>query len=257
MKKKVQAALQLLSDALATREAPRAPDVLTSEAKRAKAFYGTTDNPAEAGYILPDGSWLDLSGSKRGMENFPYASARFPDMTFQGMPGTRNLPHASIGDVIEKAPSGMVGKFPGYGEAEDPVADFLERSGALRFDGDFGSLEGTRVPTRDQRYSAARALDEMYQSGNAEALDPDTMFYVGGQSFEVPSPGDIYKFFNRSLEQRGLNRESQALLSFLRQLEGPNARYLNPTTRDSLTRRIEEAVDKIPVRGGALQFLRE
>ncbi len=75
--------------------------------KKAKKQFGTTPDYREAGYILPDGKLLDLSGKNIG-----------------GTPFTRSLDHREISRALNTGGKGISG---------DKSMDFFERQGALRF----------------------------------------------------------------------------------------------------------------------------
>jgi hypothetical protein len=73
---------------------------------RAKSYFGTTTNPEEGGYILPDGAMLDFSGKR-----------------FGGTPGKRMLDHRDIASAWPEDLS------PGGFEAMKQVMNW----GAVRF----------------------------------------------------------------------------------------------------------------------------
>ena len=169
-------------------------------ARRARAFLGTTDDPREAGYILPSGEMLNLSGAGRGISDFPKTANEMGGMSFNFDPGYRNLPHAVTQDIVDM-----------------DVADFLDASGAARFDPGEFLLEAARVPTGVQRYRAAdiAAGDRL----RTEATDPLTNAYLGTQVFESPSPNQLKGFYEKTLGRRGLKREPQELLRALDQID--------------------------------------
>jgi len=77
---------------------------------RAIAHFGLTDDPNEAGYILPDGRMLDLSGKNDG-----------------GTPGVRSYDHRDATSVLPASDSGSV-----RGQT-DGMVEFMRQTGAVRF----------------------------------------------------------------------------------------------------------------------------
>jgi len=101
-------------------------------------YFGTTDDPREAGYILDDGRMLDFSGKKEG-----------------GPAGTRALDHREIGFVLPETERGNA-----FADTGTPMSQMGSNTGAIRmswFSDDVLQLDlyGT-VPSTDQ----IRALNE-------------------------------------------------------------------------------------------------
>jgi hypothetical protein len=78
----------------------------------AEKEFGLTDDPAEAGFILSDGSMLDFSEKNDG-----------------GTPGTRSLDHRAICRVITDAGYTMP---EGFGDRSLGMFLFMEETGAIR-----------------------------------------------------------------------------------------------------------------------------
>ena len=87
---------------------PQTTPIISAEEifSRARGHFGTTTNPEEGGYILPDGAMLDFSGKR-----------------FGGSPGKRMLDHRDIASVWPEDLS------PGGFEATKQVMNW----GAVRF----------------------------------------------------------------------------------------------------------------------------
>ena len=112
---------------------------------RAKAQYGTTTDWHEAGWIMPDGTMLDLSGRH-------YAVGYEGGRPLSGQPDylrrQRNVDHR---DGLAK----LVGR---EGDLSDQLKRFAQQSGAIRFMPDVGiSLESGQQPTEAQFTSIVRA----------------------------------------------------------------------------------------------------
>jgi len=76
---------------------------------RCEIEFGTTEDPCEAGYILPDGTMLDFSGKKEG-----------------GSPGMRSFDHRDISRCIEHNDIYL-------GSGTDWMNFFEERADSIRF----------------------------------------------------------------------------------------------------------------------------
>ena len=98
---------------------------------RAIKYFGTTEDYREAGYILADGTMLDLSGSNQG-----------------GSSGTRALDHRELGFLFEDEED--YSEYAGTGW--EHVVDFMNR-GHIRFGchGDSVYMGMIRAPTNTQR----------------------------------------------------------------------------------------------------------
>ena len=212
---RLNTALDAISAAMKYLDAPpRASKDLTDAAKRARAFLGTTDDPREAGYILPSGELLNLSGKGRDISDFPKTARQFESMSFGFEPGSRNLPHAVTEDILDM-----------------DMTQFLDASGATRFDPSEFAIEAARVPTGVQRYRAADiAAGERLA---IDAVDPETRALLGYTSIESPSPNQLKGFYEKTIGRRGLKREPQELLRALDQIDqgydvGPSlSRYVD------------------------------
>ena len=107
--------------------------------QRAIDFFGTTDDPNEAGYILPDGRMLDFSGrhSAPGYKDKKPLPGK-PDY----LAGERVIDHRQVAHLFDKAISGT-----------DAMIQF-ENAGNIRFgltDGDLNiSLATIQHPTQAQ-----------------------------------------------------------------------------------------------------------
>jgi hypothetical protein len=116
--------------------------------QRAVKEFGTTDNPLEAGYILPDGSMLDFSEKREG-----------------GPPGRRSADHRAVARVFRKAVGGS-----------DAMLEFM-RQGAIRMQSYDGELyldiaEGMK-PSHEQ-LATIRRIAKWHDSATVEYTQPDT-----------------------------------------------------------------------------------
>jgi hypothetical protein len=92
-------------------------DYDTALIKAAIDAFGVTDDPREAGYILPDGQMLDFSGGQLGM---------------------RNMDHRQLGELEGWVD---VGKGLKAGSGTEAMIEFMNRTHALRFDFSAGYAE--------------------------------------------------------------------------------------------------------------------
>lgn len=131
---------------------------------RAKKEFGVTTNWKEAGYILPDGTLLDLLGKNQG-----------------GEPGVRARDHREVGSVVGRG--GTAG-----------MREFMQ-DGAIRCGPESGSLDLTKKPTEAQY----RRIAEFVQYFGGEVIisvqhgigtfdERNEIYYnPSEQAFEFPS----------------------------------------------------------------------
>lgn len=89
--------------------------------ERAKQHFGVTHDPRECGYILPDGTMLDLSG-RHTVSNYQRA-ADGRNVVVKGrdyFTGTRQIDHRDLGPITEK-------------DGTEGMLEFMRLSGAIRF----------------------------------------------------------------------------------------------------------------------------
>jgi len=127
-------------------------------AKKAKNFFGTTLNPKETGYILQDGTRLDLSG-RHYSSGYKKTSQGYKPET--GKPdylrGDRMVDHREIYDVVgESGTEGML--------------KFQSSTGAVRYMPGTG-ISVTQLPTRQQIKKVVR---DFRQSGDSLLIDIDS-----------------------------------------------------------------------------------
>lgn len=84
-------------------------------AAAAIAHYGITQDPREAGYILPDGTMLDFSGRHTSNDK------RNRQRDFAGV---RYIDHRSVADLFDDAPPG---------DGTSAMRRFMRATGAIRF----------------------------------------------------------------------------------------------------------------------------
>jgi hypothetical protein len=106
----------------------------------AKKYFGTTTNRREAGYILNDGSYLDMSGKK-----------------FGGSAGKRSLDHREIVDAFIDNPENVNNLEIGFDEFID--------NGAVRYMPETNSFFMSRQPSEAQIKAIKNLLD--YERGKS------------------------------------------------------------------------------------------
>lgn len=150
--------------------------------QKAKTHFGLTDRYSEAGYIMPDGSMLDLTGRH-------YATGYKDGKPLKGQPDylahRRAVDHREIADVV------------GHGGTEGMI-DFQNRAGAVRFSYNDGtpmvSVTGRPTPIQLSRIiTASKGTD--YISLDIDNSAGDTLM---GQVIERPTPAKIRQFFDNA-----------------------------------------------------------
>jgi hypothetical protein len=142
-------------------------------ASKLKKEYGITFNLKEAGYILQDGSLIDLSGKRQG-----------------GPSNTRALDHREVGQVMDEED---------FGSESDYMHQFMLESGAIRlsFFGDDVMLDVTQAPTDRQLRIIGRAL----RQGNGTAVIDVTNVrgsVLASTEIERATPAKIRAFIEKA-----------------------------------------------------------
>ena len=172
--------------------------------KTAKEFFGTTTDWREAGYILPDGSLLDLSGANYGGTH----------------DGTRKLDHRDIRDAFER--------YEGTKEFPEGVSmdDFIN-AGAIRFGPEAMSFMMAQKPTSKQLTQIDNLLQKNSEqpwnkiqepnielmSDAAEWMNRDYSYYNSWKP-EQADIKNIKKLINAFYEGEGI---TPAMQNFLQQ----------------------------------------
>lgn len=147
--------------------------------------YGTTENPQEAGYILPDGSMLDFSGGE----------------------GIRGTDHRNITSAFSDA--GI--QLPDNWSRTDAMCDFIRR-GAIRYIPECNGFDMCQEPTREQYRTIKQIIRQMGGTTDVDFDDKDgntllSVHYnnVTPQRLEA----DIYRYFNEGIKPQGDAWESR------------------------------------------------
>lgn len=169
--------------------------------ERAVETFGVTNNPEEAGYILPDGRMLDFSGRHWGLSD---AEAR----------GQRQVDHVDVGEVEGVDSSDRSGG----------IYDFMARSGAMRFDLASGIASIAGTPTARQLSVLGRSFKGKYLALSRNT--PEGRI-VADTEFESASLRKIEDFFNEA--QRKVDR-GEIDGAFAQKQEAGVAGFYDPTT---------------------------
>jgi hypothetical protein len=158
-------------------------------AARAKALFGVTHNPLEAGYILADGTMLDLSGRHQVGEYVrdPSGVNRLKRPGRDYMADTRLVDHREINDLYDLADNSLA------------MRRFMAEAPALRCQPKFG-FEANAVPTPKQ---VATALVGHFAVSDepidVDVTDPVTGQTLASKSFARKAAGQIIPFIKASL----------------------------------------------------------
>lgn len=179
---------------------PRDNDALHIAAER---FFGLTDDPREAGYLLSDGGLLDFSGRAQG----------------SGAVGQRMLDHSEIYASMPE------------GQGPASIAEFTSQTGAIRMsfnvdrDGALISLDIYRKPTLVQRRAVERMIasyqgrtDLVVDIWSPEVSRADDYRGIGThlQGFERRGAGwedleDAWRMADRAFPERYYQRPADAV----------------------------------------------
>lgn len=159
----------------------------------AKKRFGRTFDLREAGYILPDGVMLDFSG-RHEME---------PGSDTSYLAGYRSVDHRYVAD-LNYEPEDDGGEKTGF---NTDMADFINR-GAIRMDGNIGSINLTMKPTSKQKTILQRLIQRMdgdvwVDFGNGWDTEHSAE-YSGVRPMRVLS--DIDKYYDEGIKPEGNTR---------------------------------------------------
>jgi NTP pyrophosphatase (non-canonical NTP hydrolase) len=134
--------------------------------------FGTTKDPKEAGYIIPDGQMLDFSGKRQGSDT----------------DGVRYMDHREVVSLVE-------------GDHEGPtlaMLDFMQQSGSVRisvFDDSMIAMS-TGIPTEKQRQRLA-SIVRGRDFAVLEITDADG-YTVFSEEIEPVRGSDVAKFYDEA-----------------------------------------------------------
>lgn len=151
-------------------------------------YFGKTTNPKETGYILDDGTRLDLSGRHYATGYEKTKTGQYRPIAGQPdyLANSRNVDHRELVDLGDK-----------IGEDLD-MYKFIDQTGAVRYMPDFGvSVLDTNMPSRAQVETFVR---DFRRAGNPLSVDVDS-FKTGGnvasQDFARPTVDEVYNFIQK------------------------------------------------------------
>ncbi len=138
-----------------------------------KQEYGLTDDPSEAGYLLTDGSFLDLSGKNQG-----------------GSAGIRAFDHREVTGHLDGMSSGTKG-----------MREFEEMSGSIRWHytyNDVLDIEMASAPTDQQIREIMNHAKDLQYFGIDVVNGSGKKFFHFTKDF--PRRGDILKILNQAIK---------------------------------------------------------
>jgi len=150
--------------------------------KRAKREFGTTRDPMEAGWILPDGSMLDFSEKREG-----------------GPPGQRTLDHRAVQRVFPRKDLDAFER--GYAPQYQAMHSFCVK-GAIRLSvmNDVASIDACKVPTAAQKRTLRDAME--YSSEAVVDIDCNgTKSNEWGPGADRFSPSSVINWTERATKK--------------------------------------------------------
>jgi hypothetical protein len=155
--------------------------------ERAKALTGLTNNPREAGYITSDGAMLDLSG-RHEAQDYVRQGDRFVARRGDYLGDTRNTDHRDIAQQLVES---------GGSEA---MAEFMNRSGAVRVDFNSGIVHATVVPTPRQIQAIVRGARDAGLNALIVEHDGPDLKTISRADVQNITAQNIARVFNETLE---------------------------------------------------------
>lgn len=169
--------------------------VLSPMARQAKEHFGVTRDFREAGYVLPDGSMLDMTGRhySGGYEKAPSGEWMAPAGERDYLKGTRSVDHRELDDIVlEGGTEGM--------------RQFMNGARAVR-NMPGNSFDVTFEPTLQQLRRIVSEHNRLYRGEplRVEISDPKTGDSMASLEFERPTVEAIQHWIDRQItdEMRG------------------------------------------------------
>jgi len=196
---------------------------------RAVEHFGLTNDPREAGYVLPDGKMLDLSGRHEMLGGDYVRQGQRNVATGQDyQAGVRHTDHRDV-------PSDWITQRNDWGGASDSSRDMLDfqtQASAVRLMPNSG-VSVTVRPTRRQIEAIARMWNKEFR-GEPLLIDIDR---IGGgnpisTTIERPNVENITRFFDEHFEVTGAGNGSRST--------APNA----GSDRNALQRALRERMER-------------
>lgn len=159
---------------------------------KAKGHFGTTYRASETGYLLDDGTRLDLSGRHygTGYENKGYGKYGPKIGQPDYLANSRNVDHRELGDLVNAG---------GW----DGLSEFMDRTGAVRYMPNVGvSVLDSNMPSQKQIETIVK---DFRLSGEPLLVDVDAMkdgSNIASQEFSRPTVESVLEFIRKN--QKGL-----------------------------------------------------
>ena len=153
----------------------------------AKKFFGTTQRPLEAGYILPDGTMLDFTGRHETSED-----------NWRYMKDQRSVDHRMLlGENL--AGFSLESHFETSGGSES-MHEFMAKTGAMRVDFVSSVASVMRPPTPKQVSLLGRNLGREW--GAVTYVDAESGRIIAEADWEKSSPAKVKLFFEANVGKK-------------------------------------------------------
>lgn len=155
--------------------------------KAAIEHFGITHSPKETGYILDNGTRLDLSGRNNAVGYTKQGDRYVPETGQQDyLRGDRAVDHRDLGDIV------------GSGSGNERLSTFMDQSGAVRYFPETGiSLTHTNKPSAKQIETVVR---DFRMNGEPLIVDIDHTVHGGNlasKEFSNPKASDVLNWLEK------------------------------------------------------------
>ena len=157
-------------------------------AQAATSHFGITNNPRETGYILDDGTRLDLSGRNYSSGYMKQGDRYVPEPGhLDYLRNDRVVDHRELGDLV------------GAGSGNERLTTFMDQTGAVRYSPDTGiSLLNTNKPSQKQIETVVEDFRAKKIPLIVDIDNTNEGYNMLSKEFQKPNTSDVMDWINKT-----------------------------------------------------------
>jgi tetrahydromethanopterin S-methyltransferase subunit F len=157
-------------------------------AQAATSHFGITNNPRETGYILDDGTRLDLSGRNYSSGYMKQGDRYVPEPgQLDYLRNDRVVDHRELGDLV------------GAGSGNERLTTFMDQTGAVRYSPDTGiSLLNTNKPSQKQIETVVEDFRAKKIPLIVDIDNTNEGYNMLSKEFQKPNTSDVMDWINKT-----------------------------------------------------------